>query len=186
MRQKLNALQGLRFIGFLLIFMNHAYWILSKEKYFDYGARGVELFFVLSGFLIAYNYRDANIAYDFKSSISYMMGKLKKFYGLHILMFSIMAVKLLGHFYKHGMDYNGGIFGFIRDAFLNVTLLQSWYDPSKFSFNGVSWFLSCIGFSDWVYRISCFEENKMAGKSCVYFFFASRHVVHILRMLLPV
>lgn len=33
-----------------------------------------------------------------------------------------------------------------RDVFLNITLLKSWYDPAKFTFNGVTWFLSCILF----------------------------------------
>lgn len=146
MQQKLNCVQGLRFIGFLMIFMNHAFWLASKTKPFDYGARGVELFFVLSGVLVAYHYRNADFAYDLKSSFKYMLGKLRKFYGLHILMFLIMAIKLLVHFYNHGIDYHVGLIGFLRDAVLNSTLLQSWYDPAKFSFNGVAWFLSCIVF----------------------------------------
>lgn len=66
--QKLNSLQGLRFLGFLFIFLNHAGWLLWSNKYFDYGARGVEIFFVLSGYLIAYNYRNAEFDYDLRSS----------------------------------------------------------------------------------------------------------------------
>lgn len=66
--QKLNSLQGLRFLGFLLILLNHAGWLLWSDKYFDFGARGVEIFFVLSGYLVAYNYRNAEFAYDLKSS----------------------------------------------------------------------------------------------------------------------
>lgn len=42
--EKLDSLQGLRFLGFFLIFLNHAGWLLWKTKYFDFGARGVEIF----------------------------------------------------------------------------------------------------------------------------------------------
>lgn len=140
--QKLNPLQGLRFLGFLLIFLNHAGWLLCSEKYFDFGACGVEIFFVLSGYLVAYNYRNAEFAYDLKSSFLYMLSKAKKFYFLHFLTFLIV----LFHMERHGFKYPSGLSGFIRDVFLNITLLKSWYDPAKFTFNGVTWFLSCILF----------------------------------------
>ena len=38
---------------------------------------------------MAYNYRNAEFAYDLKSSFLYMLSKAKKFYFLHILTFLI-------------------------------------------------------------------------------------------------
>lgn len=71
-----------------------------------------------------------------------MLSKAKKFYFLHMLTFLIV----LFHMERHGFMYPNGLSGFIRDVFLNITLLKSWYDPAKFTFNGVTWFLSCILF----------------------------------------
>lgn len=76
---KLPSIQGLRFLGFLMIFLNHSYWLFAKNKWFDFGARGVEIFFVLSGFLMAYHYGNKEVAYDLKSSIRYMLRKEKNF-----------------------------------------------------------------------------------------------------------
>ena len=141
--QKLNSLQGFRFLGFLLIYLTHAGWILwSDYTYFAFGTRGVEIFFVLSGYLVAYNYSNAEFEYDLKSSFLYMLSKAKKFYFLHMLTFLILLCRME----RHGFTYPSGLSGFVRDVFLNITLLKSWYDPSKFTFNGVTWFLSSILF----------------------------------------
>ena len=156
--KKLDSLQGLRFIGFLLIYLTHAGWILWKPDFFNFGERGVEIFFVLSGYLIAYNYRDTNLLYDFKSSVKYMFGKLQKFYFLHILTFLIV----LYYMERHGFNYSHGFDAFIRDIILNITLLQSWYEPARFSFNGVTWFLSSILFIYFCvpYIIHFFRRNR--------------------------
>ena len=86
-KSQFNNLQGLRFFAFLLIFLNHSYWYLGISKVFDYGARGVEIFFVLSGYLVAYNYCDKEIGNTFNDSVHYVYKKLKKFYVLHIVTF---------------------------------------------------------------------------------------------------
>lgn len=78
--QKLNSLQGFRFLGFLLIYLPHAGWILwSDYTYFAFGTRGVEIFFVLSGYLVAYNYSNAEFEYDLKSSFYICYRKLRSF-----------------------------------------------------------------------------------------------------------
>lgn len=143
---RFNNLQGLRALGFLFIFLNHCYWLISKTKPFDFGARGVEIFFVLSGFLIAYHYSDKNLPGSWKDSWAFMIQKLKKFYVLHIITFLVMLVYLSYKFYLAGRIPYGNWSTFTSYAVLNITLLKSWYRPAAFSFNGVSWFLSSIIF----------------------------------------
>lgn len=140
---KLSNLQGLRFYAFMLIFLNHSYGYLGISKVFDFGARGVEIFFVLSGFLVAYNYADKDLDSSLKGSLIYMLRKVKKFYVLHIITFVCFFITPLRHFINGSMSVQETN-KFMLDTVLNITLLKSWYFPSAFSFNGVTWFLSTI------------------------------------------
>ena len=82
-----DNLQGLRFIAFLFVFYNHSYTWLGSNKIYDLGARGVEIFFVLAGFLVAYHYSNSELPNSIKASINYVYKKCKKFYVLHIITF---------------------------------------------------------------------------------------------------
>lgn len=82
-----DNLQGLRFIAFLFVFYNHSYTWLGSNKIYDLGARGVEIFFVLAGFLVAYHYSNSELQNSIKASINYVYKKCKKFYVLHIITF---------------------------------------------------------------------------------------------------
>lgn len=129
-----------------MIFLNHAGWLVSDKKYFDFGARGVEIFFLLSGYMMAYNYSDRIMPDDWKYSFQYMISKAKKFYFLHFITLMIMVAYLGRNLILHH-EYPGGVGRFGVDFILNVMLLKSWYWPSAFSFNGVTWFLSSILFA---------------------------------------
>lgn len=142
----LKNIQGLRAAAYILIFLNHSYSLFTSHQVFDFGARGVEIFFVLSGFLMAYHYSDRDFTPTLNFSVKYVVKKTKKFYFLHLLTFIAMGLFIIYQHYFHHRGYIGGILGFARDAFLNITLTKSWYYPSAFSFNGVSWFLSTILF----------------------------------------
>ena len=162
----LNNLQGLRFLAFILIYLNHAYGLISTGKIFDYGARGVELFFILSGYLIAYGFvsrNHGNVDSSWKACFSYLINKLKKFYFLHVLTFLIAAYVI--SFIKPSYT------NMLRDAFLSITLLKSWYRPAMFSFNGATWFLSTMLFC-WflVPKINGLFKNRKRTVLLISFF----------------
>lgn len=104
------------------MYLSHAGWLLwSDYKYSILALVGGKIFFVLSGYLMAYNYRNAEFAYDLKSSFLYMLSKAKKFYFLHMLTFLIVLFRME----RHGFTYPSGLSGFTRDVFFNITLLKS-------------------------------------------------------------
>ena len=53
-KEKLKTLAAIRTLGMLLIFIQHN-WGFLPFKVPDFGGRGVDLFFLLSGFLMMYN-----------------------------------------------------------------------------------------------------------------------------------
>ncbi|VEG71526.1 Acyltransferase family [[Pasteurella] aerogenes] len=165
MNEKLNNIQGLRFIAFTLVFFNHSWSLISSGKIFDYGARGVEIFFILSGYLIAYNYssRINNINNtSWLSCLYYLKSKLKKFYFLHLFTFFI-AVYVLGSNFTNNFEY-------VTNALLTLLMLKSWYQPAMFSFNGATWFISSMLFC-WLFvpKIAIFFKDK--SNSILFFYF---------------
>lgn len=142
---KLNNLQGLRFIAFLFVFYNHSCWLLNTDTFY-LGARGVEIFFCLAGFLIAMHYHDSNLGGTLLDSYQYCTNKMKKFYVLHVTTFVCFFVspfiKML-----EGELSEVQIYNFWKDAILNIFLLRSWVPEIEFGFNGPTWFLSSLLFS---------------------------------------
>jgi len=76
-KSKNKALQGLRAIAIIAIFISHSE--LGKFEYF--GAWGVSVFFVLSGFLMLFNYLPREEYPEF--GFGFAWGKIKKLYPLH-------------------------------------------------------------------------------------------------------
>lgn len=141
----IESLDCLRVLGMVMIFFNHVVWLLPF-KIPDFGARAVDIFFILSGFLLAYNYyhRDLRV----KNSLRFGIGRIKKFYPLHVITMLFMAWLVfidLGNSGTPLPDYADDIGSMI----LNLLLLQSWMmDPNIYwGYNGVSWFLSSLFFS---------------------------------------
>lgn len=132
--QRIDSLTGLKFIAILIIFWWHS---SIPSPSFDIGARACEFFFVSSGFLVMYNYYYKEIPFSWTSSISYYLTKVGKMWPLHFLGF--IAAAILKRNYSLEMLYKG---------VLNLFCIQSWsakVDVSM-SYNGVSWYLSCLLF----------------------------------------
>jgi peptidoglycan/LPS O-acetylase OafA/YrhL len=100
------------------------------------GASGVTFFFVLSGFIMAYTYRDKFQSLDGNELKSFYIKRLSKVYPLHVLTF-LISIPLM---YATNFETN------FPSALLNVFLMQSYFPIGGqiFAFNALSWFLSDI------------------------------------------
>jgi len=96
-KPELPALTGVRFYAALLVFLSHAVVIPGMESLarghlvFDAGVVGVSFFFVLSGFILTYNYVDV-----FRSTLpvagykKFLWDRFTKIYPVHLAITLLM------------------------------------------------------------------------------------------------
>ncbi len=136
----LNQLQALRALAFLGIFISHSG--LSSQL----GAWGVSIFFVLSGFLTAYNSNNKKLPSGIKESLKYSINKILKLYPLHIVM---MLSAIPYEIQRSGqLGYRSNIGLWVLNTLSSVSLTESWFPTWTVfgSYNGVAWFLSALLF----------------------------------------
>jgi peptidoglycan/LPS O-acetylase OafA/YrhL len=123
------ALTGFRFLSALLVFVFHYnpfgqntfIWGICNEMYI-----GVGMFFVLSGFLITYNYYDT-IKLDGKYFRNYFIRRFARIYPIYFLLTLLYFVY---HFIKRPIE------DVVLQLFLNIFLLKGFSE--KFFLSGVA------------------------------------------------
>ena len=161
MKKRLDAIQALRAIAFILIFLSHVEILAT-------GPIGVSIFLVISGFCMTYAYLDRpekTPMPSFVNNLKFAKGKVKKLYPLHLIMLLFVALIIFGRLILRkslGREIaEQGIY-FVA----NLLLLQSWipWRDGYFSFNAVSWYLSTTVFIyflfPWVFRIIQSKNRK--------------------------
>ena len=112
------------------------------------GARGVSFFFVLSGFILAYNYAERLTTIGRTAARRFYVSRLARIYPLHALTFVIAAMAVIGQWQSVGV--RGAV-----AAASQVTLTQAFlpmanpFDRSQLacvSFDAPAWTLSCEAF----------------------------------------
>jgi peptidoglycan/LPS O-acetylase OafA/YrhL len=134
----LRALTSLRFFAAMHVVLYH----LSTEhtykavpllgRFLMSGYTGVSLFFVLSGFILAYNYREVKDRRDFWIS---RFARVYPVYWIALMLgvaYSFAPASHMVHFWV--------------PLGLCLTLLHTWYPPFADSFNGPGWTLSVEAF----------------------------------------
>lgn len=166
-RPRIESIQGIRAIAFILIFLSHVGLIST-------GPIGVSLFLVLSGFCMTYAYLDLpekTPSPSISNNFRFAWGKVKKLYPLHIVTLLFVALIVFG-----GLFFHKGARAEIAEQsgyfVTNALLLQSWipWRDGYFSFNAVSWYLSSTAFSfflfPWIFQtIQSKDKKKIIGLS---------------------
>ena len=127
-RPFISSLTGIKVGCLLLIFWWHT---TLEHPPINLGARCCEILYIVSGFTVAYNYKNNDEISLPKQCWSFFASRLKKFFPLHLLTFIVFA------FIE---KQNGSISTFIT----NLLLLNSW--TNDLGYNTLSWFISALLF----------------------------------------
>ena len=170
-RRLLTSLISLRFFFALRVYASHLKPFLGgNSKVYDWIYEnvlsipfGVSFFYILSGFVLSYSYRD-KILLRTKKRSEFFIDRLIRIYPLHLITF-FLVIPVSEEFY-----YMGNMFGWIIKLFSQVTLLQS-FVPIKsvyFSYNGPSWSLSNALFFYAIFPIVIFILNRLRFRRYVF------------------
>lgn len=140
----IDVLTSLRAVFAFLVFMSH--WGMIDDNFdshvFFEGYVGVSFFFVLSGFIIAYNYEDRFLQGLKKKN--FYIARFARIYPLHILTTLLSAVLFVFPVVIDNLSFLG-IANAMGKFVLNLCLLQAYIPESVvyFSYNSPSWSLCC-------------------------------------------
>ena len=134
-RPRLYAITGLKVVAVIGVFLWHA---LPKEHLIDLGARGCELMFVASGFLVAYN-RHEWFSTRIGDAFRYLVSKVRKVYPLYLFSLGVALVVLTAE---------GTLLWDVPRTYLtlpfHLTMTQTWSHLTALGFNTPAWFLSSL------------------------------------------
>ena len=147
-RKYFYALDGLRGIAaFIIAFIWHYRWNFNPQNglpfeklfwpFYQYGEGVVELFFMISGFTMAYCYTDKifSKAITFKN---YILKRLSHIYPIFFIStFAVIVLQYI-HIKLTGITFIVSHFDFLHFV-MNIFLVQNGIFGDELSFNGVAW-----------------------------------------------
>lgn len=135
----IHTLTSLRLFFALMVFGAHCYVVdpFFTTHAFKEGFVGVSFFFVLSGFIIAYNYQK-RIEKKTVTKRQFWTARIARIYPLHLL--TLAAIALVGN-YIAPMGWTEGVKHFLPALFLLHPFISKM--DYFFYFNSPSWSLGC-------------------------------------------
>lgn len=147
--KEIPSLTGLRFVAAFYVFLFHIHirWPISSHSFaknvLDQGAIGMSLFFMLSGFLLAYRYADGS-----SNLKDYLINRFARIYPIYTVAALVtlpwLGINLTSSSQAEILTWIGQITLLV---FSNIFLIQAWF-PQYFDYwnNGGSWSISVEAF----------------------------------------
>lgn len=170
----IKPLTSLRFIFALFVFFSHTEGYLdNNQKYKSFydaflyeGYLGVSFFFILSGFILAYNYKEKFLLKQ-TNTAKFWIARVARIYPLYFLTFLISIPVSINYL------INLKIITIVSVTFSHIFLIQS-FIPSKvfyFNFNNPSWSISNEMFFYLLFPFLIFLFYRIKMKKIIFIYF---------------
>lgn len=148
--KQLKALTGLRIVAALWVVVHHLSGeiftfipqLMFVKPIVDRGGLGVDLFFILSGFILTYQYVGRlGRSFTLRNAAHFVKLRIARVYPVHFITLNLtVLLYLAGQMFGVGMNDSGVVRTF--SAYIqNVFLVHAWLNQ-PYSWNGVSWSVS--------------------------------------------
>jgi peptidoglycan/LPS O-acetylase OafA/YrhL len=163
LKPDLPALTGLRFVAATAVVFYHYRSQITDllpafgalEPITSAGYLGVDLFFVLSGFILTYNYLETFRRIERRAYLRFLGFRLARIYPVHLFTILFLALPLwlavaMGERLSHPENFTTG------DLIQNLLLIHAWTRPIHVSWNYPSWSISAEWFAYLLFPIVAF------------------------------
>jgi peptidoglycan/LPS O-acetylase OafA/YrhL len=151
-RREIRALTGVRAVAAWWVVIYHVRGLLPQifpriagliHSIADSGYLGVDLFFVLSGFVIAYNYWERFAEFDSYELRRFLWMRLARIYPVHFVALCLTGVLFLLVRWRH-VSIASDLSGWTCATFIqNLLLVHHWMPSAQLSWNAPAWSISC-------------------------------------------
>lgn len=163
-RPEILPLTGVRGVAALWVLFSHIYVQLfplvpglhsfSGDLFLGQGVLGVDLFFLLSGMVISYNYAERLKSVRLAAWREFLWLRIARLYPVHLVMLCLyLAVLTAGavlHFHLDSPEK------YTARAFLaNLFMVHAWSIPTHASWNGAAWSISCEWLAYLLFPLLC-------------------------------
>ncbi|HEY2736733.1 MAG TPA: acyltransferase [Polyangiales bacterium] len=143
--RRIDALTGLRALPAIAVVVYHLQWHLFQIEVFHFGYLSVDLFFLLSGYIMAHVHLQDFATLRWPPVARYWALRLGRIYPVHLavligLLLIVKAGALLGRPPADPERFSAKFF------LINLALLQAWWRQIS-SWNYPSWSVSCEWFA---------------------------------------
>lgn len=166
------SLTSIRGIAALWVVFFHIHLTYKENLFFSFfenGDLGVDIFFVLSGFIMSFVYGETNFREsNFKKFYGEFIGaRVSRVYPLHLftLLFLLLVVFILPGFRER---YDADYFN-LTTFVANIFLVQNW-GITNVGWNAVSWSISAEWFMYLLFPLMLYLRQKITTKYNLYIF----------------
>lgn len=174
-KPQLNSLTGIRFFASIHVVLFHYLLGEPVEKisqnlsnFVGYGYSGVSLFFVLSGFILAYNYSNMETLNPRKLK-RFWIARFARVYPLYLIALFLSSPSIFDRILHATSAYSSN--ELMASLLLSPFLFQAWTPWTACNWNCPGWSLSVEAFFYALFPFICIYLYKLSTRKLLFNFF---------------